>query len=152
MESTHKEGHRTRPSITSLTHNAFLSAFSDEEFFGMETNVRFILEYALEAEDVRGCLAFPCMLGPITGVERPLLRRDRLRSPKSLQASGSMSVDESGGGWVGGWHVVRSDAYESPYETRERGSDRTETIMGLWGKWTDGIVCVVRGRRRTCDP
>ena len=67
----------------------------------METNVRFILEYALEAEDGRDYLAFPRVLGPITGVERPLLRRDRPHSPKFLQASGSMSVDDSEGGWVG---------------------------------------------------
>ena len=51
-----------------------LSAFSEfiplsEQCFSVRTNVKLILEYALEGEDARDNLAFPGVLGAITVVE-----------------------------------------------------------------------------------
>ena len=58
-----------------------------------EDNVRLILEYALEGEGVRDHLAFPCALGPITGVEEIWAGGDGRVIEVAFQASGSMRVD-----------------------------------------------------------
>ena len=68
MELT-REGIVPNPSVPSKPPLSFLtrktlSAFKEfaplsEQCFGMDTNVRLILEYALEREDVRDHLAFP---------------------------------------------------------------------------------------------
>ena len=67
----------------------------------METSVRVILEYALEGEDERDHLAFPCVFDVIAGVEEILASGDERVIAVAFQASGPVSVDNPEGGWVG---------------------------------------------------
>ena len=61
---------------------------------------RDLLEYALEGEDVRDHLAFPCVFGTITGEEIRASGNGRVIEV-TFQGASFMSVDDSEGGWVG---------------------------------------------------
>ena len=67
----------------------------------MQTNVRLELEHALEGEDMRDDLAFPCVIGPIAGIEKASVDGHECVVEIALQASVPVSVDDLEGVWVG---------------------------------------------------
>jgi len=67
----------------------------------MQTNVRFELEHALEGEDVRDNLAFPRVIGPIAGIEKPSVDGHECVIEITLQAPVPVGVDDLEGIRVG---------------------------------------------------
>ena len=113
------------PSVTFFTRQTLLSTFTElvplaQQFCYMKPNVRLKLEYALEGEDVRYDLAFPGVIGSITGVEETSVDDDKCVIEIAFQDSVSMGVDDLEGIRVGDRHVVRSEAYEGPCKAKQK--------------------------------
>jgi len=83
----------------------------------MQANVRFELEHALEGEDVRDDLAFPCVIGPIASIEKSSVDRDECVIEITLQASIPVSVDDLEGVWVRDRNVVWSESDKGSCKT-----------------------------------
>jgi len=66
----------------------------------MQANVRFELEHALQGEDVRDDLAFPCVFGSIAGTENCSVDDHECVIEIALQAPVPVGVDDFEGAWV----------------------------------------------------
>jgi len=67
----------------------------------MQADVRFKLEHALEREDVRDDLAFPCVIGPIASIEESSVDGHERIVEITFQASVPVGVDDLEGVRVG---------------------------------------------------
>ena len=76
----------------------------------MQTNVRFELEHTLGGEDMRDDLAFPCMIGPITGSENSSADDHECIVEIAFHASAPMGVDGLEGVWVRDRNMVWSES------------------------------------------
>ena len=91
----------------------------------MQANVRFKLEHALEGEDVRDDLAFPCVIGPIAGIEKSSVDGHECVVEVALQASVPVGIDGLECVWVGDRNVVWGKSDEgSCKRRREHGQFR----------------------------
>ena len=78
----------------------------------MQSNLRLKLEHTLEGVSLRDDLAFPYVIGPITGAEGTPTDGDKCIVEVALQTP--VSVDDLEGIRVGDRYVVGGDAYEGP--------------------------------------
>jgi len=93
-----------------------------KQFSDMQTDVRFELEHALQGEDVRDDLAFPCVIGPITGIENSSMDDHECVVEIAFQASAPRAIDDLECVWVRDRNMVWSESDEGSCKTEEARS------------------------------
>ena len=134
----------SKPSLTFRTRKTLLSTLSEsvllsEQLSGIETNVRLILEYALEGGNERDHVAFPCVFGAIAGVGEIWASGDERVIAVASQASRPVSVDDSEGGWVGRVRWCLQNTEEAWVSSKPQ--EGRAAILGIVEEM-DGPFCV----------